>query len=359
MRSRKIQSIHRHRISFEWWSKIQSVLRRRKAVAIFVILILLAALLATYLFDRFYHYNHYKVITSIDNESTENSKYVPFGNFVVKYSNDGISYIDGKEIKWNVAHEMKTPIVDVCGDYLGIADKSTNDIFIYNREGAEGSITVNYPITKLEVAEQGVVVVMEEGKNANYIEAFDVSGEKLISHKTLIDENGYPLDFSLSDDGQQLMVSYLSVKGGAFNTKVVFYDFSKDGSKYDNRISAEFDQYQETLIPSVSIISKDCAVAVGENVISIYDIGGKPKLKDDIPIKDSIEKVFMNEKYLGIVQKADDKKDSYGIDIYNFKGKKETTIRTSFHFDNIDFSGDQVLMFDDLNCQLISADLSH
>lgn len=354
MRSGKVRAIRRYRITSDWWQRLKALLKRRKAVTALVVVILLAVILISYLFNRYYKYDHYKVISSIKNESTENSKYVPFGNFVVKYSNDGISYIDGSETKWNAAHEMKAPVVDVCGDYLAIADKNTNDVYIYDTKGEKGLVTVSYPITKLEVAAQGVVAVMEEEKDANYIEAYDVVGKKLISHKTLIDENGYPLDFSLSDDGRQLMVSYLSVKNGAFNNEVVFYDFSEKGAKYDNRVSARFDQYGENLVPSVSIISEDYAAAIGENVISIYDISKKPELKDDIEVEHHIEKVFMNDEYLGVAYHTQDKNNPYAIDVYRINGKKETTIRTSLNFENADFAGRQVLLYDDLNCRLIA-----
>ncbi len=354
MRSGKVRAIRRYRITSDWWQRLKALLKRRKAVTALVVVILLAVILISYLFNRYYKYDHYKVISSIKNESTENSKYVPFGNFVVKYSNDGISYIDGSETKWNAAHEMKAPVVDVCGDYLAIADKNTNDVYIYDTKGEKGLVTVSYPITKLEVAAQGVVAVMEEEKDANYIEAYDIVGKKLISHKTLIDENGYPLDFSLSDDGRQLMVSYLSVKNGAFNNEVVFYDFSEKGAKYDNRVSARFDQYGENLVPSVSIISEDYAAAIGENVISIYDISKKPELKDDIEVEHHIEKVFMNDEYLGVAYHTQDKNNPYAIDVYRINGKKETTIRTSLNFENADFAGRQVLLYDDLNCRLIA-----
>ena len=66
-----------------------------------------------------------------------------------------------------------------------------HDIFIYNDKGRQGQVSVSYPIVKLEVAKQGVVAALLEDKTSNYIEVYDKEGKQLVSHKSIIDENGY------------------------------------------------------------------------------------------------------------------------------------------------------------------------
>ena len=109
--------------------------RNLKIKVITIIGIVCALLLAIYLFCVYRTYNNYKVRKTIKIETGTNSQYQAFGEFVVKYSNDGISYINGTETIWNEAYEMKSPIVDVCGDYLAIADKNSNTIYIFNKKG--------------------------------------------------------------------------------------------------------------------------------------------------------------------------------------------------------------------------------
>ena len=45
---------------------------------------------------------------------------------------------------------------------------------------------------------------MLEDKTSNYIEVYDKEGKQLVSHKSIIDENGYPINFSMSDDGERM-----------------------------------------------------------------------------------------------------------------------------------------------------------
>ena len=354
MARRKLKVINRNGEMSNRGLWLHSLKNNKKALMVLGFVFVLLILLALFLYNRFYKYDHYSVLSSVKLKSTEKSKFVSFGNFVVKYSNDGISYIDGEEVRWDEAYEMKAPIVDVCDEYLAIADKNTNDIYIYDEDGRCGNVTVNYPIVQVEISSQGVVAALEEEQNANYIEAYDMEGNQLISHKTIIDENGYPLNFSLSEDGEKMMVSYLAVNNGVFHNKVVFYDFSEDGEEYKNRIAASFEDYEETVVPKVSFVSSSKAVAVGEDVISIYDVGKTPKLSKSIDVKHQIQKVFMNEDYVGITY-LEGKGDSKSrIEVYNMNGTQVMSSSTSQTFQKIDFVDDNVLIYDDLNCKMIS-----
>lgn len=227
------------------------------------------------LLQKYHKYTTYKIIESTNIKGGASSKYIPFGDYVIKYSYDGIAYIKDKETVWEEAYEMKQPIIDVCDDYVAIADKNTNDIFIYNDKGRQGQVSVSYPIVKLEVAKQGVVAALLEDKTSNYIEVYDKEGKQLVSHKSIIDENGYPINFSMSDDGERMAVSYLTVKNGSFENKIQFYDFSNSGKNIENRMVKEFSGYGETIVPTISYVSNSQVVAIGEDIVSIYKVGNK------------------------------------------------------------------------------------
>ena len=61
-------------------------------------------------------------------------QYEYFGDNMIKYTKDGASYIDasGKTV-WTQGYEMKTPIINVNGDYAVIADQQGNQAYICNR----------------------------------------------------------------------------------------------------------------------------------------------------------------------------------------------------------------------------------
>lgn len=334
--------------------KTKHLLNNTKVKVGIIAFLVVALVVGLNLYNIYHKYSGYKILDSVKIDSGEGSKYVPFGDFVIKYSGDGISYIDGKETVWTEAFEMKAPIVDVCGEYLAICDKNTNDITIYNKNGRQGSITTNYPIVKIEVAQQGVVAALMEDKKADYIEVYDKSGTQLVSHKSLVNQNGYPLDFSLSDDGLKMAVSYLTVQGAIMNDKILFYNFSSVGKNSDERVVGEFKDYEGILVPTVQFVTNDDAIAIGENVLAIYKMKNTPVLKDKITFKEEIQKTFYNEEYVGMIFENSNSKNPYRLEVYNMGGSKVMETEINSDFEHFKFSGKNVVMYNDLDCQIVS-----
>lgn len=328
--------------------------RNLKIKVITIIGIVCALLLAIYLFCVYRTYNNYKVRKTIKIETGTNSQYQAFGEFVVKYSNDGISYINGTETIWNEAYEMKSPIVDVCGDYLAIADKNSNTIYIFNKKGKVGEVNTSYPIIKIEVAQQGVVAALLEEASANYIELYDKEGNLIVSHKSLLSENGFPLSFSISNDGEKMMTSYLSIKEGSTENHVIFYNFSNVGKDEVDRVVGTFNQYGETIVPAVYFVSNEDAIAIGDNVLTIYKMKEKPTIRKEIKFDKEIQKVFYNEKYVGLIFENSKGDTPYKMEVYSLSGEKIMSKEIEMNLDHVKFAGKNVLMYDDVTCELIS-----
>lgn len=328
--------------------------RNLKIKVITIIGIVCALLLAIYLFYVYRTYNNYKVRKTIKIETGTNSQYQAFGEFVVKYSNDGISYINGTETIWNEAYEMKSPIVDVCGDYLAIADKNSNTIYIFNKKGKVGEVNTSYPIIKIEVAQQGVVAALLEEASANYIELYDKEGNLIVSHKSLLSENGFPLSFSISNDGEKMMTSYLSIKEGSTENQVIFYNFSNVGKDEVDRVVGTFNQYGETIVPAVYFVSNEDAIAIGDNVLTIYKMKEKPTIRKEIKFDKEIQKVFYNEKYVGLIFENSKGDTPYKMEVYSLSGEKIMSKEIEMNLDHVKFAGKNVLMYDDVTCELIS-----
>ena len=351
---RKIRRLKRAGINSRLGLRIRAIWRKRSVRVALGLCLVLLVFLIVHLFNKYTKYDDYEVVRSVKVDSGTDSKYVPFQEFVVKYSGDGISYIDGEETVWEEGYQMKSPMIDVCDTYFAVADKNTNDIFIYNDDGRQGKVTTSYPIVKLEVAYQGVVAALLEDQGTNYIEVYDKEGNQLVSHKTLIGENGYPIDFSLSEDGTKMMVSYLVAKKGSLTNKIMFYNFSGAGQNATDRMVGQFEQYGETVVPSVNFVTNSDAVAVGENIVSIYKMKDEPKLSEDIEVTDEIQKVFFSEEYIGLVLKNQNGKMPYRVEVYSLSGRRKMKVDISTEYDKFSFSGENVLMANDMNCQIIS-----
>lgn len=351
---RKLKRLKKESQNSKYMESTKKILERRAVKLGIIALVLIIIVVVMFYYKKYHKYSTYTVLESTNIKGGVSSKYIPFGDYVIKYSYDGISYINGKDTIWEEAYEMKQPIIDVCDKYVAIADKNTNDIFIYNDKGRQGQVTVSYPIVKIEVAKQGVVAALLEDNTSNYIEVYDKEGKQLVSHKSIIDENGYPINFSISDDGEKMAVSYLKVKSGSFENKIQFYDFSNSGKNVENRMVKEFNGYGETIVPTISYVSQNQVVAVGENIVSIYKINNKNITKKDITIKEEIRKIFYSDRYIGLVFKNSGSERPYRIEVYSLGGSKVLNCTVDMDFENISFAGDNILMYSDMECQILS-----
>ena len=354
--SDKVRQFKKSYLDFNFIEVIKKHTNRFTIKIAICVLVAIVAVIGIFLYKRYSSYDGYKVINSIKIDGSTESKYLSYKDFVIKYSGDGISYIDDDGTVWNEAFQMKSPMVDICGDYIAVADKNSNDVYIYNQDGNQGKVTTNFPIVKVEVAEQGVIAVLSEDKDANYIEVYDRDGNKLVIHKTLLDENGYPLDFSISKDGDKMAVSYITVNNGSMSNRVVFYNFSNAGKNSTDKIAGEFDQYKEVIVPTVKFVTNDDVVAAGENILSLYGFKNKPSLREDVKINEEIQKIFYSDQYVGVILKNTNSKFPYRIQVYDLNGNKKMEKEIKLEYDNVSFSGDNVLMYDDMNCQIISFD---
>ena len=200
-------------------------------------------------------------------------------------------------------------------------------------------------ISQIEVAKQGVVAAVLEDNDANYINMYNVDGTKIYSVKTSLSGDGYPLDISISDDATKLMASYIYVSGETIKTNVVFYNFSDVGKNETERVVGGFNHYDSTIVGDVKFVNKNTAVAVGENIISIYSIKEYPKLAKEIAVNSEIERVFFASSYIGLVLNNSDSGDIYRLVLYNLSGDKvcETTFNTQY--DDIQIDGKSIVMY--------------
>ncbi len=312
--------------------------------------ILLTAGMVAYIAVRLNNrsYSSYTVTSSVTKEQVSNAKYYAFGSGFVRCSNDGISYYDkkGKAI-WNQTYQMQFPQLKTCGGCLAVGDINGSSIYVCNESGVLGSVDTSLAISQIEVGNQGMVAAVLEDSAANYINMYNSSGEKIYSVKTTLAGDGYPLDVSISKDATKLIASYVYVSGESIKTKVVFYNFSDVGQNETERVVGGYNNYESTLVPEVQFLTDTCAVAVGEDIISIYKIKEFPNLVKEIELDSTIERVFFSDKYIGLLLDNKESGDNYRLVIYNTSGSKvgETMFNTMYN--NIKFDGDTIILDND------------
>ncbi len=251
-------------------------------------------------------YDDYKVRASIERNDSPATEVCTFGDGIVKYSNDGISYVlvDGKLV-WNQTFEMENPEIDTCGDFIVVYDSGGKQIYILNKEGLKGSMVAARTIKQVHVASQGNIAVLTEDGSACDIQMYEPTGEAIAKGQVHIENSGYPMDIALSDDGIKLAVAMLDVTNGSVKTSIGFYNFSSVGQNEIDNIVGTY-SYSGTMIPRIEFVTNNTLFAFGDNQLLVFDGTQKPEEKEQISIKDEIKSIFYNEKYLGIVTENDD-----------------------------------------------------
>ena len=158
-----------------------------------IVLIMVLFLTGIHFYEKNRTYTGYDVLTLTELTESGNMTYITYGDYILRYSMDGISCLDKNGVLiWGQAYEIKNPIIDLCKDYVAVAGQKENSIYLFNRSGSQGAITTEYPITSISVASQGVVAAVLENNGTNYIKIYDKNGKELVGMKTFLERNGYP-----------------------------------------------------------------------------------------------------------------------------------------------------------------------
>lgn len=279
------------------------------------------------------------------------SEYEQFADGVLKYSRDGISYLnrEGEEV-WNQPYQIQNPVVDVNETAAAVADKGGNSILVFGEEGLRGEMETDLPIEKIRVSEQGIVSVILVDETACRILCYDAAGNLLVEHKTSMNGTGYPLDAALSPDGESMQVLYLYTQDGTITSRVAYYNFGEEGAAITDHQVAE-QEYDNTVMASGFFMSQSVSVAVGDHMLVIFRGDSVPEESVQVEIDKEIKSVFYSQKYIGMVLKNEGK-EGYELRLYNTRGQVAMTEDFTGDYSNVKLCGSQVIMYDGKSCSI-------
>ena len=318
--------------------------------------ILCVVLFAVFLAYRYRTYHTLKTERTVAEHVDSGTKSFAYKNGSISYNEDGISFIDGDgKVEWEKAYSIKNPIVTYCGDYIAAAYKNGNEILLYDSTGKVKRFSASYAVSDVEVAEQGVIAAVLQGDNENYIELYDASQKKLVTIKTTIDENGYPLDIDLSEDGTMLAVSYLVVDGLQTKNRVAFYDFGEKGQEKEDRLLAGFD-FKDTVIPKIQFMGKNTVCAFGDNKTIIFNTKDTPSKQKEIKINSRIKSIAADDSHFALIleNKKKSSKEQYLVQAYNRSGRKVMEREIKTEFSDVYLGPDGVLFVGNYHCSMIN-----
>lgn len=325
-------------------------------------------------------YHKYKVLDVIDKNDDVSVNYQVVGDGLIRYSKDGAAYSNKNgETIWNQSFEMSNAKIASCGDYMALADIGSNQIRIFNQAGQVAVIDATYPISNIEISEQGVVAVILSASDSNYINMYDTKGNKLVDIKVSISQTGYPMDFALSDDGTKLAVSYMVVNDGEISTKLAFYKFGKATQSAESNVAGEF--ASDMIVPKIDFINNNTLVTFGDKGFKIYSMKESPEEVFSQEFDQEIKSVFYNEQYIGFVFKnvngaasesetetsqtgqtqessqsetAVQSTKPYKMKVYTNGGALYLEQDFDFEYHEIECTEDEIIMYNDYDCLIMT-----
>lgn len=331
-------------------------MKKGKILKVIVAVVFLVALILVgiYFLLQRQTYSAVETVQYYENVSLDNPGYESYLNGVIKYTRDGIAFLNksGEEV-WNQPCQMSNPVVEVRDEIAVVYDRTGTSILVFEESGLKGEIKTTRPIERVSVSEQGIVAAILKDDATPKIMCYDATGNVLVEQNASLEHTGYPIDVALSADGNVLLVSYLMAESQGLQTKVVYYDFGgEDIDKKDFKIHEQV--YEGSVVPVVDYLDKETSILVADDQVLLFK--GKEELTEiaSIPVYE-ISNITYNEKNIVMLVK-EEVSSIYKLKIYNLSGELISEIEMDREYGNIDIFGDQIILYEENECGIFTKD---
>lgn len=333
--------------------------RNREHMKIILITVaIVAAVTGLIIYSRVRVFRGYRIVSSVERSDDAATEYVRLKNRILKCNPNGVTCVnDSDEVQWNVTFTMQSPIVDVCDSKVVVGDQRGNEVYVFDKNGVIGHFEVEHTLTKVRVANQGVVAAVLEDGEVTWVNVYDSQGELLVKNRTSMNETGYPVDIDLSADGKKLMVSYLGMNNNDVQSRVVFYNFSSIGqSEADYLVSSA--EYESSVVPEVCFLDGNYSVAFKDNGMVFFSGRQVPQQSAEVTVEQEIISAFHNEKYVGIITLSDEEeqKHKYKLQVFRSNGNKCGTKYFDMEYTDVSVSGKEILMHNSTEIEVYGID---
>jgi len=306
----------------------------------------LIAALAYWFYNRTHTFDSYRVGKTSELDDVEGTQYRLLSGRLIKYGHDGLFCVNLKnEVLWSAAYTMQTPVSDVSGSVMAIAEQQGNQVYVINQKGVIGSFTTTMPVMKVKAASNGVVaLVLNDMDNTSWIELRSASGGQIASVKATQTDSGYPLDIALTEDARRLLVSYIGESGGEPVGKVALYDFSSVDDPDESHLLA-MREYPGTIFPEVFFAGSG-PVAVADDGYVAFSSGKSMEEQARLSLHDEIVSVFHDKRNIGFIFKSGRSDVKYHMTVYNYRAKSTMESDFDFEYTDVRTEGSEILLYD-------------
>lgn len=343
LRSRKKRTGEMHNINYKERIRSHKLAAFYRGVLIVAVVAAITAMAVVSWRNR--EYSELVVVSSVPVPKVEGSTYLAFGNNILTYSKDGANCMDEKgNVLWNQTYEMQNPLVDMNGSVVAIGDYNGRTIYLMDTTGSLGEITTNLPIRSFCVSANGIVAVVLDDARITRINLYDAAGNELVKSETTMDKSGYPIDISISPNGELLAISYFYIDSGNMKSSIAFHNFGEVGQNLSSdRFVSGYD-YQGTVVPFIRFMNGNTAFAVSDDRIMFFTGDQKPLSAAEKLLNEKVQSIFYSDKYVGLVFMNTEGDEKYRLDIYDTGGNLVTSKSFDMEYNNIIFYKDEFII---------------
>ncbi len=334
--------------------------KQRKARILFgsIGVALLLGIVAIVVISYFYvnrSFSGYDVVSDKARTDSNNVSYLSYQNRLLKYSRDGISVTDESgDTLWNGGYEMEQPAVDISGDYVCVADVGGKYVYVYSGEDQGKELEMTFPIGRAKVSESGKVAILLHDDESDVIHVYNpynAVDPLEVEIPTNVSEDGYPLDFDLSPDGESLVIAYMLVENGVMENHVCFYNFTDVGQDQNTLVGGK--SYETSMISRIDFVAEDEVAIFRENGFSLFENMKKPEEIFNQSFEEPIKSADHDGEHILIVTGvAGDTKDQTA-NLYTLRGKKELSEMVDYKYSHIQMTDQEILFTDDQSCRIL------
>ncbi len=163
-------------------------------------------------------------------ENAANAEYAVIdGDVIVAGANHMAKFTSKGKVKWQKTTSIAQPLLDVCGDYIVLAEDGGRGICLFYEDKLLYSIQSTSPIFTVDVSEKGeVAVAVDKEFFKGGVEVFNKSGRQIFAWSSGTE---YVIDATISKSSRRVAVVLMNT-----DTKVVsniqFFDVNKTEGYY-------------------------------------------------------------------------------------------------------------------------------
>lgn len=331
--------------------------RMRYVYRVLLVILCLGILFAIiYVQYKNHIYTDYDVISTVSKKNVIGTVNEVLGENILTYSHDGAQCMDSSgQALWNQTYEMQNILVEISGDVVAISDYNGHEVYVLDSQKKLYEIDTTMPIRGIAISESGRAAVAVADTKTTWIYIYNEKGEEIYAVKTTMGKSGYPVAFGFSPNGELLGLSCVYVDAGTVKTQVAFYNFGDVGANKSDYIVNGY-TYHDSIVPYITFLGSDSAVAVGDDRVVFYEGGQIPTFQRDYLQNDEIQGIYSGNGYLGVLFRSDNMEYEHKLVVFGQDSAEVGTYYFNTEFTDIIFTEKYFVVYGDTECLITTYD---